>query len=346
MPNIFELFNSREIAAYWETMVKDRKPYVGQTLFPDQQKLGLSLNWIKGSNGLPVVLRNSAFDAKALPRTRMGFEKLQTQMPFFKESMYIEEELRQEFNMVLETGIQAYIDAVANRIFKDEMTLIEAAEAARERMRMMLLTTGVIAMKSNGQDFHYDYGIPSSHKSTVTNSWDNPATSTPIDDIRAAQDKIQDDTGTRPTKAICNRKTWRDLMASEQIKKSIFVLTNGQVTLNDARLKAYLMDELELDVIVNDKRYKDEDEATQKYVPDDVFTLFPEGQLGSTWFGTTPEQSDLMVGSTANVSLVDTGVAITTTKETDPVNVNTKVTMICLPSFEAANEVYILDTKN
>ena len=71
--------------------------------------------------------------------------------------------------------------------------------------------------------------------------------------------------------------------------------------------------------------------------------LFPAGTLGNTWFGTTPEESDLMSGSAANVSVTDTGVAVTTMKKVDPVNVETKVTQICLPSFEAANEIYIMD---
>ena len=71
--------------------------------------------------------------------------------------------------------------------------------------------------------------------------------------------------------------------------------------------------------------------------------LFPSGTLGKTWFGTTPEESDLMTGANASVSIVDTGVAITTMKHDDPVNVETKVTMICLPSFEQADQVYILD---
>ena len=79
------------------------------------------------------------------------------------------------------------------------------------------------------------------------------------------------------------------------------------------------------------------------FVPDDTFILFPEGALGNTWFGTTPEESDLMGGRTANVSLTDVGVAVTTMEKADPVNVETKVTMICLPSFEAADQVVIAD---
>ena len=46
------------------------------------------------------------------------------------------------------------------------------------------------------------------------------------------------------------------------------------------------MDELEIDVLVNDKRYKDE--KTLKFMPSDTFVMFPEGDLGKTWFGTTP----------------------------------------------------------
>ena len=76
---------------------------------------------------------------------------------------------------------------------------------------------------------------------------------------------------------------------------------------------------------------------------DDTFVIFPQGKLGTGWFGTTPEQSDLMAGSAANVSITDVGVAVTTSKETDPVNVDTKVSMIYLPSFETADQVGIID---
>lgn len=340
---IFDLIKSTELAAYWETLAQDRDPYIGEELFPSMQKLGLDIKWIKGSMGVPVVLKTSAFDAQAIPRPRIGFDKLTAQMPFFKESTFVDEEQRQELNLVLETGNQAYIDSVLNRVFADEVNLLDAAAASRERMRMMALTTGAISMASNGQSFNYDYGVPNTHKSTVATSWSTAATSTPIDDIRTAMDTVQDDTGVRPTRAMCNRKTWGYLLKNEQIKKSVFVMTNGVGALNDARLKQYIMDELDLEVVVNDKRYKDETGTAQKYVADDVFVMFPAGTLGTTWFGTTPEQSDLMSGSAANVSVVDTGVAITTMEKTDPVNVETKVTQICLPSFEAADQIYILD---
>ena len=50
-----------------------------------------------------------------------------------------------------------------------------------------------------------------------------------------------------------------------------------------------------------------------------------------------------MSGSAANVSITDTGVAVTTVKKTDPVNVDTKVSMIFLPSFEMIEQIVIAD---
>lgn len=342
---IFDLVLSAELVAYWETLTQDEAPYIGEELFPADKKRGLNLQWIKGSQGLPIVLKNSAFDVAAIPRPRIGFEKLSANMPYFKESTYIDEELRQELNMVLETGNQAYIDSVMNRIFDDETRLLRGAAAAREMMRMMALTTGVVTMQSNGQVFSFDYGVPAEHKITVGTSWFDLTNSDPMEDIRAAKEQILDDTGAVITRAICDGKTWRNLRNNEKIKKDIFVLTNGAGAVSDQRLRTYLQDELGIEVVVNDKRFVDVDGNTTKYVPEDVFVMFPDGTLGKTWFGTTPAESDLMTGAAANVSITDTGVAVTTVKKEDPVQVETIVSMICLPSFEQADQIAILDTK-
>ena len=60
--SIFDLIISSEIVAYWELLLQDREPFMGEELFPDDKKLGLTLSWLKGANGMPVVLKPSAFD--------------------------------------------------------------------------------------------------------------------------------------------------------------------------------------------------------------------------------------------------------------------------------------------
>lgn len=342
---IFDLVQAQEITAYWEELVQDEAPYPCEELFPNDKKRGLNLSWLKGSRGLPVVLKTSAFDVHAIPRQRIGFEKLSAEMPFFKESMYIDEELRQELNMVLETGNQAYIDSVMNRIFDDEMQLLRAARASRERMRMMALTTGVVSMANNGQAFNYDYQVPENHKSTVGVSWSTVASADPIEDMRRAKELIADETGAVITRAMCDGVTWRNIRNNQNIQKKIYVLSNGVGSISDDRLRQYILDEVGISVVINDKRYIDENENTLKFMPSNTFVMFPAGELGKTWFGTTPEESDLMTGKVANVSITDTGVAVTTIQKSDPVNVETKVTQICLPSFPEADKIYILDTE-
>lgn len=340
--SIYDLIISEEIVAYWELLIQDREPYMGEELWPDDKKLGLDLKWMKGSNGLPIVLKASAFDVAAIPRPRIGFERLSAEMPFFKESKYIDEELRQELNKVIESNNQAYIDAVVNRIFNDEMELLEGAAAQRERMRMMALTTGTIVMEGNGQVYEYDYGMPDEHKVTVTKSWSDP-TAPILEDIRTGKQKILDDTGVTVERAVCSSKVFGYFRINNEIKASINTLTDGAGYISDVRIKQFFLDELELTIVTNDKRYKDETGMAQRYIPDDVFTMFPAGQLGNTWFGTTPEESDLMSSSVANVTITDTGVAVTTVEKADPVNVETKVTMICLPDFPTADQIYIID---
>lgn len=340
--NIFNLVNAPELTAYWEQFTKDRPPYLGETLFPSRKKLGLDLKWIKGSAGLPIVLKPSAFDAAAVPRPRIGFDRLSAQMPFFKESTYIDEELRQQLNMVMETGNQAYIDSIMNQVFNDEVRLLEAAGSRREMMRMSALTSGSISVIANGQSYTYDYGIPEDHKGQVTKSWSDP-TADIIGDIRAWQDKIEQDTGVKPTRAVCDNIVWSNIKKNEAISKAIYVVAGGGIMVSDARAKAFLMEELELEVTIYTKMYMNDQGKATRYMPADTFVLFPTGTLGNTWFGTTPEESDLMGMAATNVSITDTGVAVTTMPKHDPVNVETKVTMISLPSFEAADQVFIGD---
>lgn len=340
---IFDIVTATDIGAYWEATSQERAPYVGEVLFPNKKKLGLDLEWINGNSGIPVVLNLSAFDANVIPRAREGFTLTQAKMPFFKESLYIDEEIRQQLNMAMENGSSAYVDVLTQRIFDDNIKLLEAARVQRERMRMTMLTTGAISIASNGQAVSFDYGVPTGHKATATTSWKTNTTDI-VADIKSWQDKIEDDTGVRPTRAICNSSVWNAMLANTGIRNTMFVYSNGVAAISDSALKAFLMEQLGLSVYVNNKRYKNEAGTATKFVADDTFVLFPEGTLGNTWFGTTPEESDLMSGqSNATVALTDTGVAVTTMKHSDPVNVETKVSMITLPSFEASGQIFIAD---
>ena len=337
--SIFDFVTAQNIVSYWNTKnLAETDALLGEELFPSQQKLGLNLNWIKGASGLPVVLKPSAYDVAALKRDRIGFQEVRTKMPFFKESVMIDEELRQNLNMVIESGNQVYIDMINNRIFDDEMGLLRGARAQRERMRMSLLTTGGITISANGQTYDYDYGLDSSYQQK-TSDWTDPNTDI-VTNIRNWQDAVEEKTGTRPSRAICRQQVMNYLYANTLIRNAILG-NNSAAPVSRASVKQYIQVETGLTIVEYEKQFINEAGNVTKYVPQDTFVMLPDGALGTGWFGTTPEQSDLMTGSAANVSITDVGVAVTTMKKYDPVNVDTKVSMIYLPSFERLPEILI-----
>lgn len=69
----------------------------------------------------------------------------------------------------------------------------------------------------------------------------------------------------------------------------------------------------------------------------------PNVVLKSVSYGTTPEEADLRGASSAEVSIVNTGVAITRILQEHPVNINTFASEIVLPSFERMDEVAVLN---
>jgi hypothetical protein len=154
----------------------------------------------------------------------------------------------------------------------------------------------------------------------------------------------EDATGNRPTRAICTRKTWGYLLENEKIKKDMNPIGGQNIIMTDAVLEQYFLNKLKLRVVVYNKKFLlTLGGASQQFFPDDVFTLLPDGNLGNTYFGTTPEEADLLTNaSQAKVSIVNTGTAVTTYAEPHPVNVQTIVSAICLPSFETIDSIRIL----
>lgn len=344
MATIYDLVTAGDVAAYWTEKNANAQPLLGATLFPIKKRLGTKLEWVKGANNQPVALRPSSYDAKAIRRDRRGIEKVSTDMPFFKESMYIDEKTRQDLNNMIASNNQDVIDQILTNIYDDEASLIDSSEVALERMRMELITTGSITISGNGQSFGYDYGLDAAtQKLTVQTSWSDASADIIGDIVKIVEDAKA--RGVNITRAVCNSSVAKYFRTNTAIKNAVYVFANGTVPVTTARAIDYIYNETGVRFFVYDNVYVAEDGTATKYVPNDTVSFLPEGDLGNTNLGTTPEESDLMNSvNTAEVSLVNQGVAVTTSRIVDPVNVETKVSMVGLPSFEQADKIVILDT--
>ena len=356
MKSIYEIFESKAIAAYWtDVNVNMPDPMIGDQFFPVSKQTGLNLAWIKGRNNLPVALQPSAFDTKAPLRDRIGVSEMSTEMPFFREAMRVGEKDRQDIETLLAKGEQ-FAQPTIMRIFDDTKNLVDGALVQPERMRMSLLWSGAIAITAsadNGRPISYtynydvsgDWATNNNEELLTTAKWTfaNKATSQPINDLLDAVEKMAEEKGVRVTRALMNTATFKGMIASESIAKAMNPLGATSMIVTRAQAKAFVENETGLTIVLYDKMYKDEAGIDKKFYPDGYISLLPSYALGNTWFGTTPEEFDLMSGSAnASVSIVNTGVAITTIKEPHPVNVQTVVSEIVLPSFERMDDIYVI----
>ena len=351
--NIRDAYTSKAIALVNTEVASNRIAYLGAGLFPAKKKMGLDLKWIKTSKGLPVSLAPSNFDAVSTLRSREGFKLTETEMAFFRESMLVKEADEQEI-MRVKDSTDPYAAEVLGRIFDDANTLVDGANVVPERMIMQLLAPSdgspKISIEANGVTYSYNYDPNSTYKTknfasltTDTDKWSDTTNSDPMDDIATALDAVEAETGERPSIMIVSRKTMDYLKQNAKIKSAILAQnTTATVFMNDNRVKEVFSNELGIRIIVYSKQYKKEDGTAAKFYPDGFATLIPDGALGNTWYGTTPEERTLMGSGEADVSIVNTGVAVAVTTTSDPVHTKTTVSEIVLPSYERMDSTYVI----
>ena len=350
--NLRDFFTAEAIAANWTEASAGQTPYLGAGLFPARKKAGLDLTWLKGSKGLPVSLAPSPFDAKAPLRSRIGFEKLEAEMPFFREGFRLTERDRQELLRSADAS-DPYARAMIEHIFDDVYELINAANVVPERMICQLLFPADgnvgISIQANGVDYTYNYDAEGTWKEnnfmalTGNQLWSAATTADPFANFKTAMDAARVRTGTELTTAVMNTNTF-NLMAKTNALKERFLSASGaaRAFLSDDEVRAVVKNTSRLQIALYDRMYRDEDRAAHAFVPDGYVCLIPDGALGATWYGTTPEEADLAASGSADVAIVNTGVAISRVVEEHPVNINTFASEIVLPSYERMDEVVVM----
>ena len=157
-------------------------------------------------------------------------------------------------------------------------------------------------------------------------------------------DRQEEVSGTRPTIALMSAATFKLLRKSEKMRSGILAqVATATVNMTSSRVRDFIKEELNLDIIVYSKKYKNELGVEKNFYPDNAVMLLPSGALGTTWYGTTPEERTLSAKPGADVSIVNTGVAVAVTITDDPVNTKTTVSEIVLPSFERIDDCYFLE---
>lgn len=351
------MVNAVSLGAYWEEFNREvNDPYLGASLFPARRSPNTNLSMMKGTKGLPVVLQPAAYDTKAPLRDKIGFSRMEYGMPFFREAAQIGEKERQELVRMI-----AYGDATLTNFLPyiyDQLTpLLDGAEVAMERMRMEVLAQGSFLVRASTEtgrlvEYSMNYDVDGTWATnnnftlTGTDTWTaaNAATNDPIDDLLRIKDEIMDYNGANPTRVLLTTATLRNMLQSESIKKMINPMYFDSLRFSRQDLQNQVEAEAGVQFITYDKMYVDEEKNQKKLYPDNQITLLPSGAVGSSVYGTTPEELDLLTNNNhrATVTVQSPGITITSWREEHPVNIATVVSAVMMPSFEAMDNVFVV----
>ncbi|WP_368488389.1 major capsid protein [Clostridium sp. BJN0013] len=290
------IINVQEISTYIQNLPPEI--LLGESLFPRTKQQGMELKYIKGANEKPVVLKQSTFDVAVKIRAlKAQVDELTKQMLFFKESVLINEKDRQDLLMALAAQKSTVVDIVTQRIFDNYKSLVNAGDYQMERMRMQLLADGVINIISEDGNIVFDFGVLSGHKEILagTAKWSDIENSNPVVDILRWKRQMANE-GYSLTRAVTSAGTFAYIAANKNIQKA-FAPQNPNYLMGDNEVKAFIQNKTGITLASEEGTYKLEDGSSQPYMPVGKFTLIPDGILGNTYYGTTPEEADKLFGS-------------------------------------------------
>lgn len=348
-----EVVNSKAIALAATNNASNDIPFLGKRWFPEAKKAGLDLKWIKTHKGLPVSLAPSNFDTLPVLRARKGLKTEKTQMAFFREQITVSEEDALEIDRIKDEN-DPYLQGALQSIYDDSNNLVSGAEVVPERMIMSLLSTTnghpVIGIESDGVKYAYDYDPDGEYtkehyaKLEGTNKWSDTAQSKPLTDLNNGRKKLQKK-GRIAKYALMNSNTFQYLLENAQVKNSLLAQNSTAVVeLTDESVKSIVKIRTGLTIVLYDKMYMDESGEEKYFYPNDKVTLLPEGALGKTWFGTTPEERTAGQVADVDVTIFGKGIAIATKTEYGPPAI-TSVTAseVVLPSYENMDSTFVLE---
>lgn len=351
-----DVFTAQALAFRLTEDPTNATPYLGEAFFPAKKKMGIDLKWIKAHKDVDMELAPSTYDALSVIRPRGGFTVQTEEMPLFRESMKVSEHDEAEI-MRAQDSNDPYVQDVLNNIFNDVQTLYGGAKVATERMRMSLLAPvgGNLKISIGNKDntiYNYNYDSDGAWAATnyaellSTSKWDAPTTAKPLNDIQTGLDALADK-GYSGRYILMNSTTLNLLVSADQIKNALVSITGRAIDYVDKNTAIEIITrKTGLTPIVYDKKYKNYAGTSQKFYPDGYVSIIGDENLGSTWYGVTPEERTLMGDSKVDVAILDSGVAVAIQNQYGPpVRHDTTVSQIALPSFEGMDALYAIKVK-
>ena len=333
MPDVLELFDSKTVLNYLTE--RNATPLLGETLFPEVKHDTLDFEYLRGGSSLATIASVHSFDTEAEIGSREA-AKQALEAAYVKRKMQITEKDLIALKFPRTEGEKKYI---MGRIFNDIDTLVAGVKARVELMRMEALSTGKVTLNENGLNMEVNYHVPEDHKETLAGSdiWTSSDA-----DIIGDLERWQDTLDNPATRALTSKKIANQILRNDKIIGYLFGKDSARIpTLAD--LNAFLEQHGLPKIATYDAKYRKQaangSYTTHRFLGEDKFVMFGDGNLGETLYGPTPEESRMILGG-ADVSNVGKIIAMVYEEGKDPISTWTKAAATAIPSFHAADNVF------
>lgn len=309
-------------------------------LFPTRRIEGFDADVIKGAYDLPTAAQFYAFDTPTKLGQREGYERGSTSLGLIKEKMKLDE---REIMNLRNPRSDEEARYIINNIYNDVEKVRQRIEVRIEQLRWEALLTGEINIKEeNGFTTKVDFGMPTNHKMTFT--WNDDADI--LEDLFTIQDTIYKDTGFNITHILTTRKWLYKMTKNAALHLAMNGENDKSKFITPAQMNAALASFGLPTVSINDTQYaelvmkKGKLVKTNKnYLPEDTLIALPDGALGETLRGSTPERESALINNIATVESGD--ITLTHYSEVDPVAEYVKGSATASITFPYADQVVV-----
>lgn len=254
----------------------------------NEDPTGVSWDILAVSEGMT---KPSGLDAKHELIPHQGFGTKRSGTAFWGESMQLN---HTDLLILRGTGPDYRRRKAADKVARMQNRLKSRGAVRIEWLIWQAIITGALVINDAKVKINVDYEIPSAHKWQVNTSWDNYASSTPIQDLQDVEEKFDGD-GCQARYYIMNRKTAKHL--SRNVAAQTLVRNSNLVQQVGLKKMPTLMLELAGlggEIVIYDRGYIADGGAFTRFIPDGKVIVIGEGidnlsndPLG--YFASTPD---------------------------------------------------------
>lgn len=333
MPQIADVFSNRELLSFVGNL--ERKPYLGQMLFPEEKHDGLDFSMIMGASSLPVAAAVHAFDTESVIRQR-EISTQDIELLLIKNKVMLKEK---DLIVINYPTFDDRTRQAIKRVYNDTKHMVDGVDSTIEAMRMEALATGKVVISENNLNLTIDYQVPDTNQETLsgTGLWSD-ANSKPLEDIQRWNLELD----SPANRAVTTNKVLMTMLSNPSVQTAVSGVLGKVPTKVD--VNNYLMAQGLPQIATYDEKYRvlksDGTYIKKRYYPENHFTMIPEGSMGQTLFGPTAEERRMLQDPSVEVTMVGNVLAMVYEENLDPVSTWTKAVATAIPTFTQAHNVF------